>query len=348
MSNIKIDNQEKKAEILNLSKDIVDDIELSRIPLSNIVLKAIRLAKICGDEDMEKVFKHESSGYSYGKDDSDEEIWRLLEIGDRVRTDKETGEKLAYFSSICENENIAEASRRRLSVCNDPNYSISSANPNQYVWNTNHTNLTERQNMSTAILTSSNILSTSKTLIYRYAFNIYYELKFSNLTETIWSSFKEKTDKLISDIAPDEVKKLSAIYDNLNDTNPEKWSGALTSCRKMLKSIADILYPPKEESILKDGKKIKLGGEEYINRLMRYVEQNSSSETSEKITNSNLDYIGTRLDTINKKACKGVHNDISKDEAERCFMYTFLVIGDILSIANEKKQNNPDVNIKIE
>lgn len=346
MNNIKIDNLEKKSEILNLSKDIIDDIELSRMLLSNIVLKAIRLARICGDEDTEKVFKYESSGYPCGQNGYDAETWKLLQIGDRVKLNKETGKESAYSTSICENENIIETSKLRLSVCNDPNYSVSSANPNQYIPNVLHTNGIERQNISKEILNSSNILSTSKTLIYRYAFNIYYELKFSNLTETIWSSFKEKTDKLISDIVPDEIKKLSAIYDNLNDTNPEKWSGALTSCRRMLKSIADILYPPKEEPILKDGKKIKLGNEEYINRLMCYVEENSSSETSEKITNSNLAYIGTRLDAINQKVCKGVHYNVNKDEAERCFMYTFLVIGDILSIANENKQNHGSASAK--
>lgn len=61
----------------------------------------------------------------------------------------------------------------------------------------------------------------------------------------------------------------------------------------------------------------------------------------DKITNANLDYIGKRLDNIINESCKGTHSKVEKEEAERCFMHVYMLIGDILEIErlkNKKEQ----------
>ena len=79
-------------------------------------------------------------------------------------------------------------------------------------------------------------------------------------------------------------------------------------------------------------KEIKLGKEQYVNRLIQYIESKSSSSTYKEVIGSSLSYIGNRIDSINNAACKGTHNEIDLNEAKSYVIYTYLLLGDILSL----------------
>lgn len=71
----------------------------------------------------------------------------------------------------------------------------------------------------------------------------------------------------------------------------------------------------------------------YINRLICFVEDNSKSERFNELVGSHLEFIGNRLDSIYHAASKGSHTDItSREEADRCVVYTYMIVGDILSL----------------
>lgn len=127
------------------------------------------------------------------------------------------------------------------------------------------------------------------------------------------------------------------IYDYLKSDKPEQWSDAVHDCRRILKDLADALFPPRPQPRPKiiQGKKIeiKLCDEDYINRLICFIEDNSQSESFEEIVGSHLDFIGNRLDSIYHAASKGSHADItSREEADRYVVYTYMIVGDILSL----------------
>lgn len=83
---------------------------------------------------------------------------------------------------------------------------------------------------------------------------------------------------------------------------------------------------------------IKLGPDNYINRLIAYVEENTDSKRFEEIVGSHMKYLGERLDAIFQAAQKGSHDVIStREEADRYVIYTYLVVGDILSLREEVK-----------
>ena len=56
-----------------------------------------------------------------------------------------------------------------------------------------------------------------------------------------------------------------------------------------------------------DGKeqKIKLGPDNFINRLIAFIEEKSSSERFDEIVGSHIKFIGERLDSVFKAAQKG-------------------------------------------
>ena len=64
--NMQIDNKKIKEEALILAEETLADIELSRLSLSNIALKASRLARLVNEFDLEKIFEYEASGYPMG------------------------------------------------------------------------------------------------------------------------------------------------------------------------------------------------------------------------------------------------------------------------------------------
>ncbi len=76
----------------------------------------------------------------------------------------------------------------------------------------------------------------------------------------------------------------------------------------------------------------KLGQQNYINRLMAFIASKKRIRELFKNSRFHLDFIGNRLDSIYKAANKGSHTTIvSREEADRCVIYTYLLIGDILS-----------------
>ena len=158
------------------------------------------------------------------------------------------------------------------------------------------------------------------------------DLKFGDILEDIFSSQKKYVDSKLLEKSPEAIQKFVSVYENLLSGNNEDWANAVHSCRRILKTVANTLYSPSDEDIIKNGKTIKVGNDEYINRLIIYVENKSSSEKFTSIVGTHLKYIGERLDAVYKSSNKGSHSEVSFDEAKRYIIYTYLLLGDILSL----------------
>lgn len=55
--------QSKSEHALELSKELLDDIELSRLEAEKLILKASRLARLAGSEEIRAWLKLEMTGY---------------------------------------------------------------------------------------------------------------------------------------------------------------------------------------------------------------------------------------------------------------------------------------------
>lgn len=179
-------------------------------------------------------------------------------------------------------------------------------------------------------------LAFRRTSVYDYAIRKHYEIRFSSLAEDVFGRIRSRIDSSIGGAVPDAVRKLTAVHDNLVSDNPEDWSNASHSCRRVLQDLADAVFPPQDTSRTRfvDGKetKIKLGADQYINRLIAYIEDSSASSRFKEIVGSHLHYIGDRLDALFRAAQKGSHSTVTQEEADRCVVYTYLIVGDILSL----------------
>ena len=63
-------------EALTLSSEILRNIELSEIPLTNIALKTCRLARLLNDYDVQTIMEYEAGGYPSKPDGIRPDVWR--------------------------------------------------------------------------------------------------------------------------------------------------------------------------------------------------------------------------------------------------------------------------------
>lgn len=330
-------NQESLNEALKLSEEIISNIELSTSSLSNCALKASRLARLLNEFDYQRIFIFESSGYPSSPNGLTPDIWDLCKKAGEGKTVEK-----AKLGSIGAMEIELEAMKDSLKIAHDPNVSISSANPNQFVSSGGTSNFLERKSLRDGISTNSQFLIKRQAFVYEYVSNKYYELKYSKITSDIFSRTRKFVDGKIGDLVPLSAQKFASVYENLTSENSEDWSNAVHSCRRILQDTADVIYPAREDKTINldngETKIIKLGVDNYINRIIAYVDEQSDSKRFEEIVGSQMKYLGERLDAIFKAAQKGSHDIItSRQEADRYVIYTYLIVGDLLSLVELQK-----------
>lgn len=312
-------------EALCLSDEILKNMELSEIPLTKVALKTCRLARLLNDSDVQKIMEYEASGYPSTPNGLSLDIYQLAVAADRefqLKDDK-TGQlrNYVYLESIEELEYQTKIAEKSLDAAKD-----CAPVGNWY----------ERQQIRDNTSRAAKRLSSRRAMIYRYVLKKHYELKFSGIADDIFSRIRKRVDSAIGDFVPDAINKLSATYDSLLSDNPENWSNAVHSCRRILQDLADAVLPPTEDRITKienKEKTIKLGKDNYINRIMAYVTNHNKSVKFAEIVGSHLSFLGDRLDSVFKAAQKGSHDVIvSREEADRYVVYTYLIVGDVLSL----------------
>lgn len=328
-------------EALSLSEEIIRNIEMMEIPLTNCALKASRLARITNNFEYQKIMGYEASGYPTTPNGVEGSVYKLAVIAQREnqKKDSKTKEISKYISleSIEELERTVSSAQAAIEAARDPNVSVASSNPNQMVFNPSG-NKFERDTIRKQVSDAQRLLSKRRSFIYSYALQKHYELKFSGIADDIFSRIRESVDSAIGEQVPDAAQKLSAVYEALQSENPENWSNAVHSCRRILQDLADSVFPACEDKIIQvngKDKTIKLGKENYINRIISYIEDNSDSSRFSELVGSQLGFMGDRLDSLFKAAQKGSHDNIvSREEADRYVVYTYMVVGDILSLKN--------------
>jgi hypothetical protein len=110
-----------------LSEEILKNIELTEIPLTNIALKTSRLARLLNDFEHQKIFQYEASGYPTKPGGVPPEIFALNQKAKRTYFEKDTNDKLTEYAtlkSIEQYESELASAKDSLQVAIDANISI--------------------------------------------------------------------------------------------------------------------------------------------------------------------------------------------------------------------------------
>ena len=327
------------AEALLLSDELLRDVELSRTPLALAALKASRLARLLNDFDHQTIFRYEVSGYPSTANGLTRENWRLAGIAGRQFEEKEkdgTVKQYAYCEAIEVLEQTSQSSLAHLAAARDPDVSLASSNPQQFVW-APAGNEWERNRARAAANKAAIRLAARRGFMHDYVLQTHYQLKFSGAASDVFARIREAVDDRVGSTVPAAVQKFAAVHDNLRSDNPEDWSNAVHSCRRILQDLADAVFPPTQDRVGSEAgnqRTIKLGPDSYINRLVCYCQDRATSDRYRQLVGSHLSFLGDRLDAVFAAAQKGSHASVLRDEADRYVVYTYMLVGDILGLAS--------------
>lgn len=174
------------------------------------------------------------------------------------------------------------------------------------------------------------VSETAIDVIHFFITKKWIELQFDGIIENIFEDTKKLVDLKLMEICPETIEKFTSAYDRLRGTKPEEWAQAVVTCRRILKDFANAIYPPTDEII--NGR--KLDEDSYINRLWAFASDKISSSTNKDLIQNEIEYIGNLIDSLYSLTCKGTHAEISKNEADRAIIRTYLLIGDLIKLGD--------------
>jgi len=302
--------QSRSEHILELAQELLDDIELNRADAEHLLLKATRLARWVGSDEIKQWLKYEMKGYNSSNEVS------LKYVGLTGRwTDKEKG--YAYWGPLAQQEAAIEAEKAKLASMSTPDTRGS------YRAISDISQMMNRASSTIARL--GGIRSRVLSHLHSFVSDVYYEKVFDQLTDSIFEKYQKEIDSLISEICGEVLEKIPAVMDRLTEGDTESVSQALTTCRRILESFADAVFPPEDGTYELGGNQLSLDASKHQNRINIFVSKSTESSSRRKRLRQNLANLFDRVST-------GVHNDVTPEEARALFFNTYMVIGEILHL----------------
>ena len=160
------------------------------------------------------------------------------------------------------------------------------------------------------------------------------QLVFGQFHSDIFEENRRYVDLKLGQLCPDALHQFNSAYQRMKENDPESWSQALSSCRRLMKSLADAVYPAKDSPIIgSDGKEHTLTDDLYISRLWQFVFERLKDSRSGELLQAEIQDIGNRLDRLYNMTNKGVHSQVTRFEVNQAIIQTYIVLGDLVRVA---------------
>jgi len=180
-----------------------------------------------------------------------------------------------------------------------------------------------------------NIFSSLKVELLRRLNIMISELTYGKIPRDIFKEFKDSVDKKLAKSNPEAITALNVAYESLGDSeNPEKIAQVALACRRLIKHVADGLFPAKNErQKLSDGEEIEVTDDRVLNRLIAHIDS---------IKPKNLSYLAQEIELLREllhgegSVNQGIHDDISNSKARKLVLQTYVILGDIILAEDEK------------
>jgi hypothetical protein len=312
-------SQSESEHVLELSRDLVDDIELDRLPADKLLLKCARLARLAGSEEVKAWIRLETEGYNSSEDIS------LRYMGKTGRW-ADLAEKTGWYQPLPQIEGMIATYTAQLNASGVASVS------GEFSIGAIQTLARNQGSLSKAITTFIGVRSRVLGLLHGFVTGIYYERQFAKFAETTFERYKRSVDGLIADKAGDVMSKIPAVVARLQDGDGEAISQALTTCRRIIEAFADAIYPPTDVPMEVNGKAISLDASRHKNRLQAYISERTSSSARRDRLRQNLTNLFDRVSA-------GVHSDVTSEEAFSLFLNVYLFLGEVLQL--EDPSANP-------
>lgn len=339
---------------LKFVQESIEELDDNEIPLSHKIRKSIRIATLLSDYDNLLWLRHEMINFS---DDSarerikdeiishyaPEDLKNVLVKFIQAYVDERQSVTVDVYGNIREEKKVCissapeiEESIHTLTAEKDDIIPLEGLSTQEIgIIKTQSGKM--RTILRVNIKQSNDILQRIKQRLFDFLNEKEKELLHGRMGSDIFEKNREYVDNRLKEIAPDALEKFKSAYERLRGLNAESGSHALLSCRRILKSLADALYPHTDKVIKgPDGKERKMSEDKYKNRLWQFVTDKVKVSKARDLLLTNIEDLGNKIDKIYDLSSKGVHAEVKDSEINQCFIQTYLLVGDLLRLADEK------------
>lgn len=298
---------------LALAEEILEDIELSRLRGQALLMKASRLARLLGSDELDRFTRWELHGYP----SENEGALRAMRGTGRVVGAK--GEAwFAPLANIIQMGDTAEATISAVTFDSvEGDFALAALTHANRIRASNAPQMDRARNVEAAVMARLHEMITP----------IYNELAFSARQAELFEDIQASIDARLSTLTGDALDRIDAVFERLEDGRQESISHALSSCRRLITAVADALYPPRKEPIQTDGRSVQLTAQHVLNRLEMYVADHDESRSRRKRLRRTVEDLWNRTSA-------GVHADVSAAEARFIFLHTYTTVGEIVRLGD--------------
>jgi len=192
----------KGQHILELARDLLDDLELSRLSAEALLLKATRLARLAGTPEDQEWLGLELVGYN-----NDSPVaQKYMDLTGRW---VDPSENKAYWGPLAQHDATLDALKLQMSTLTTQglggDYAAAAVGSIS-----RHSN-----NLSFTITTIAGVRSRVLGLLHQFASRVYYERAFGQIAQTIFEQFQSAVDTLLAPLAGDALNRLPSAYERL-------------------------------------------------------------------------------------------------------------------------------------
>lgn len=327
----------KIEKALEACEKVIDGIEDSTITTESALLQCSKIARLTNDEENLIWLQYEYGGYP--KNNDGRVISDAWNIAYKKGRGYQKDGKLYIFTELAsELEEKITAQQKAVGNFTTNGASVSGELAllamDRLTTNVHRSTIT----MVADVAIAQKRLASLKAQYYEYALKKHIELNFGNVATDVFARYREQVDLAFSELSKETLLKLQAIEGKINSGNPEMYSQALTTCRRLFESTAVELFskhfPDYKGKVYKtkSGAEIDVSGNHYKNKLSAVIEKLEDKSMKKTLVGSNVIYLLDWIDNLSNLQCEGVHSDITKEDAERCILQTYMCLGDVLTL----------------
>lgn len=166
-----------------------------------------------------------------------------------------------------------------------------------------------------------------RSYVFDYLVRVEARLAASDTVSATLERHRHAVDAELERNAPELRDQLQAALRTARQEGGEHRSQVLTTCRRILVAIADLLFPARDEPHLSaDGATRQVGKGQYRNRILAAVE----TDTFGLALDAAIGDLAARLDRLDELSQKGVHDEVTEAEMEFGLAQTYLLAGELL------------------
>ncbi len=333
----------RRMQALEACEKAINGIEDGEISTSAALLLCTKIARLVNDVEGQEWLSYEYGGYPTTKDGYiTAEAWELAIRHGRSFYNQDKEQRI-FTELAAELEESIISSRAALNNYTTQGFSVSGDYAVLATSRMTGDVHSATNNLLNTCKKNEQRLSVLKAQFYEYALKWQIDLQFGKTAKKVFEEYQEKVSLFFSDLSTTTLQKLSAIEDLMEDGNPERYSQVLASCRRLWEDTAKTLFeetlPDYKDKMFKtkSGKEIDVSGDHTNNKLSAVIETLQEKAAKNTIVGSEIIYLVDWMEQISKLQSTGVHDEITREQAMRCIIHTYIVLGDILDLKNSAK-----------